>query len=91
MNVSVIITIVINSHSRLYIINVINSLQHFIAAAPDMQLPTHTRMNKIIIIIIAVTMRLGMAICVPHNCHCGSSVDAHMVFTASYVERLQEK
>jgi len=26
---------------------------------------------------IAVSVRLGMAICVPHNCHCGSSVDAH--------------
>jgi len=26
---------------------------------------------------IAVSVRLGMAICVPHNCHCGSLVDAH--------------
>ena len=25
---------------------------------------------------IAVSVRLGMAICVPHNCHCGSLVDA---------------
>ena len=39
---------------------------------------------------IAVSVRLGMAICVPHNCHCGSWL-THMVFTASCVERLQEK
>jgi len=26
---------------------------------------------------IAVSVRLGMAICVPHNCHCRSLVDAH--------------
>jgi len=25
---------------------------------------------------IAISVRLGMAICVPHNCHCGSLVDA---------------
>jgi len=33
--------------------------------------------NKIIIIMAIPSVRLGMAICVPHNCHCWSLVDAH--------------
>jgi len=31
----------------------------------------------IIIIIIKVGLRLGLALCTPHECHCGSPVDAH--------------
>jgi len=26
---------------------------------------------------VAVGMRLGLTLCVPHKCHCGSDVDAH--------------
>jgi len=26
---------------------------------------------------VAVGLRLGLVLCVPHNCHCGSPVDAH--------------
>jgi len=31
----------------------------------------------IIIIIIIIIIRLGLALCTPHECHCGSPVDAH--------------
>ena len=33
---------------------------------------------------IAVSVRLGMAICVPNNCHCGSLVDAHGLHSFVY-------